>query len=302
MNWLSASRFYYKFTILLPKSLWINYLRPKINLNSLSATWISYGFTICFALNSPWIHYLCCRTTMNSLWSHYETTMKSLWIHYLLREFTLNPLLFSWYQYECTIFFTLSLGIHQPFRKFIICFANFLWIYYHLCDYSLNSFSFLLNSLSVLRIHSLLRNHSDEITMKSPWNHYRLRDFSLNSLPASRFHYEFTACFENSPWIRFFAESLWTNYLLRNFPLNSLSYTQNRYEFSIFFANLLSVSRLVHKKHYLLDDFNMNSPSFPQFNLEFTIYFVISFWIHDLFREFTMNSLIFSRVMWAMNL
>ena len=52
INTLSASRFYYKFTmdtllisqihfkftILFPKSLWLNYLRPEINLNSLSAS------------------------------------------------------------------------------------------------------------------------------------------------------------------------------------------------------------------------------------------------------------------------
>ena len=127
----------------------------------------------------------------------------------------------------------------------------------------------------------------------------------MKSLSASWFFFEFTTCFAISLWIHClfreftlnpFFRWITMNYLLRNFPLNSLSYSQNRYEFSIFFANLLSVSRLVHKKHYLLDDFNMNSPSFPQFNLEFTIYFVISLRIHYIYREFILNTRSVSRI------
>ena len=79
MHTLSASQFYYEFTIWFPKSLWINYPRPEINLYSISFSWMSSGFTICFA-NSPWNHYF---------------FVISIWIFYLLREFTRNSSSFS---------------------------------------------------------------------------------------------------------------------------------------------------------------------------------------------------------------
>ena len=81
---------------------------------------------------------------------------------------------------------------------------------------------------------------------------YLFREFPLDSLSASRFLFEFTICFANSPWIHdFFFEttmnslwnhykttlnSLWTHFRLRDFTRNSC-----------FFANLLSVSSIFYE-------------------------------------------------------
>ena len=136
-------------------SLCKHYLRLKINLDSLSFSWISYGFTISFVI-SLWIHslffrihYLFCAFTLNpqsfakSLWFPYEITMKSRSnhyeitinslsfsrfhlefiifsrIHHLFRKFPMNSLSFSRNHFEFTICFTIPLCIHCLFRKFI---------------------------------------------------------------------------------------------------------------------------------------------------------------------------------------
>ena len=211
LNSLSYFRNHYKYTIVDPKSVWIQ---------------------ICFA-NSPWIHYLVCKTTINSLWSHYETTLKSLWKHYMLREFTLNPLFLSWYQYECTIFFAISQGFHHVFREFTIGFSNFLWIHYLLRNFSLNPVSF-------LRIHYLFREFilKSTIVFSKPlwicyWNHYETTRKSIwihyfvNLLSVSRLVYENTICF---------TILLWIYCLFRKLALKSLSIAWFHYEFTIYFA------------------------------------------------------------------
>ena len=138
-------------------------------MNSLSASRFHYEFTICFA-NSPWIHYL-------------------------FRRITMNFLSFSLFHCKNTIFF----------RDFTIDFTNFLWIHnllreftlnsHLLWDFTINSSSFsliTLNSLSFSRTHYLFRGFTlnplffakplwirYEITMRSLWIHYRLRDSSF---------------------------------------------------------------------------------------------------------------------------
>ena len=91
MNSLSFSRFHFKLTISFPKSLWMHYCFREINMNSQSASRFYYVFTICSA-NSPWIHYPFLGITLNLLsfsLHHCENTIYfaiSLWIHYIFRE------------------------------------------------------------------------------------------------------------------------------------------------------------------------------------------------------------------------
>ena len=167
-----------KFTLNHFESTWINCRYSLFTLNPLSFLRMHYKFEICFAY-SPWIHYPFFGITMNSpsiSRNHYELTIGSAF-HYentfffanLLstsRSLSLNSLFFSWSQYDCTIFFTISLRIHHLFREFslnsffffefTICFANSPWI------------------------HDLFRNHYDSL-----WNHYEI---IMNPLSASRFH------------------------------------------------------------------------------------------------------------------
>ena len=91
----------------------------------------------------------------------------------------------------------------------------------------------------------------------------------MNSLSSSRFHYEFTVCFENSAWIHFF----------RQITMNSLSASQFSFDFAIFFATSLWI-------HYLNPEITMNSRFFRDFTM-ISLFFVKSLWIHSFFREFT---------------
>ena len=313
MNFLSASRFYYEFTIFFPKSLWINYPRPEINLNSLSSSWISYGFIICFA-NSPWIHYffvisICIYYLLReftihgftislaiSLWIHslfFEFTIcfaHSRWIHNLLRNHHDFPIKSLWNHREFTIFFTIALGVHhffanspsvsQIFYEFTICFTILLWIHCLFREFTLNPLfsQITMNSLSASQFPF-------EFTIlfpKSLWIHDYCRGFTLNTLFFSRIHYQF-----------------------REFILNPLSLLRNHYEFameslwnhyeinmnSLFFAKLLSVLRRVYENtirftillwiHCLFCKLTSNSLSISWFHHELTIYF----------RDFTMNAL-----------
>ena len=308
VNFLSASRFYYEFTIFFPKSLWINYPRPEINLNSLSSSWISYGFIICFA-NSPWIHYffvisICIYYLLReftihgftislaiSLWIHslfFEFTIcfaHSRWIHNLLRNHHDFPIKSLWNHREFTIFFTIALGVHhffanspsvsQIFYEFTICFTILLWIHCLFREFTLNPLfsQITMNSLSASQFPF-------EFTIlfpKSLWIHDYCRGFTLNTLFFSRIHYQFREFILNPLSLlrnhyEFAMESLWNHYEIN---MNSLFFR----EVTICFATCLW-------KHYPLHDFTMNSLSFLQTNLEFTIYFVISPWTYYLLSRF----------------
>ena len=142
---------------------------------------------------------------------------KSIWIHYMLRDLSLNWLSYSRNHYEYTIF----------------------------CEINMNSLSVSLNHLKSI---FLLNHYKITICLAiSLWKHYLLREFSMNSLSAEQFLFEFTIFFANSPWIPFFprnhykftilfpkslwihyffAKSIWILYLLRDFTLNSLFFPE----------------------------------------------------------------------------
>ena len=85
---LSASRFFYEFTICSANSRWINYIFRDFTINSLS----HYENTICYAYSRR---------------IHYKFPIFfaiSLGIHYLLREFTMNTLSISRIHLESTFF------------------------------------------------------------------------------------------------------------------------------------------------------------------------------------------------------
>ena len=101
---LSFFQNHYEYTILFPKSIRIHYLFRELTRH------LSFfcEFTTYFA---------------NFLWIH-NGTVQSTRIRYLFRKFSLNPLSFSWFHNEYTIYFVIS-----------------LWIYYLYCDFTMNSLS-----------------------------------------------------------------------------------------------------------------------------------------------------------------
>ena len=174
-------------------------------------------------------------------WFHYEYTIclaNWLWLSVtrIYEKFTMNTL---WNHYEFTIFYTFSLRINHLFRECTISFAISLWIH-SIFSNSLFFPEFTLNSLFA----SLFQ-----------YEYYLFREFTLNpqffayplwfryvitikSLKIYHFFREFTVCLANS---------LWIHYLLRNFSLislffpeftfNSISASRFEYEFTISFAN-----------------------------------------------------------------
>ena len=99
--------------------------------------------------------------------------------------------------------------------------------------------------------------------MKSIWNHYEFREFSINSLSASGFLFEFSICFANS----LFSSQIHYEYIF---------YLEIHYEYNNCFANSL-----------FFHDFTRNSSFFSRL----IICFANFLWIHYLFREFILNPL-----------
>ena len=133
------------------------------------------------------------------------------------------------------------------------CFANFLWTYCLLRDFSLNSLSFLENYF--------------EFAMKSLWNDFEITFSFATSLGIHHTFREFTISFANLPWIH---DLLWIHYLLRDFTMNSLSFrefTLNpffHYEFTICFA----ISKWIY---YIFREFTLNTLSVSLIFYELTI-------------------------------
>ena len=250
MNSLSTSRFLFEFILFFSNSLSVfrihlestiscetTMISPwnhfKITRNSSSFSRMSYGFTICFAI-SFWIHSIFSNSLSvlriylesTSLSNHYDFDIKSLWIHYLLHAFTRN-----------------SSSVSQILYKFTICFVIFHWIRYFflnslLIHYLLRDFN--MNSISISRIH-LESTFSRQITM--------------NLRSASRFFYEFTICFPNSPWIP---------YLFCDSTMNSLAITRIHEEFT-------KNSRRIHEEftknsRRIHEEFTKNSLSSLRFH------------------------------------
>ena len=139
--------------------------------------------------------------TVKPLWNHYEMTMNSLrrdfimntlfYLEFIIsfanplsfsrfhlestffRRITKNSLSVSRFHYEYTIFFANSLSVSQIFYEFTICLAISLWIYFLFREFTLTPF----------------------FTTKSLWTHYLFHEINMNSLSASRFHFEFNILF-----------------------------------------------------------------------------------------------------------
>ena len=157
---------------------------------------------------------------MNSLLNHYETTMLSIWIHFLLRDFSLNSLSFSqihylfrklsmnslsasWFLFESTIYFVISLWIHYLFREFPMNSQSTSRYYYE----------FTILIAKSLCSHFLFRESTFNTLSDS-------RNISLISLSVSLIHYEIAIYFVkslkstifpriNSEFIIYFANSIW---------------------------------------------------------------------------------------------
>ena len=112
--------------------------------------------------------------------------------------------------------------------------------------------------------------HYDICFAYSPWIHYLFRRITIDSVSASRFHYEYTICF-----CEFTINSL----LLFRDPMNSL----------FILPNLLRI-------HYHCQEFVIKSLYLSHIKNEFTIFNSNSFWIHYLCRVFTINYLWLSPV------
>ena len=96
----------------------------------------------------------------------------------------------------------------------------------------------------------------------------------------SRILFEFTISFANSLWIL---------YLYREFTINSLSIWQIHHGSIIFSAELTLNSLSLSRIHYGFINLSRIDPEL--------LFFANLLWILNLFREFTMNSLIFSRIL-----
>ena len=106
--------------------------------------------------------------------------------------------------------------------------------------------------------------------------HYLFHEFSMSSLSASLFHFEFTIFFSKSLWIHYLFRKLTFHYLW-NFSLNSLYFSR------------------IHLESTLFRKITMDSLSPSQFHYEVTIFFTNSIWIHYFIPKITMNTLFFSR-------
>ena len=144
-------------TIPLAESRWIYYPFHFITVNTLTASRFYYVFTICSA-NSP-----CIRIHLESFSQiHYEYNIcftNSLSNSRMNEEFTMNSLSFSRFHFELTILFPKSLWMHYCFREinmnsqsasrfyyvFTICSANSPWIHYPFLGITLNLLSFSLH-------------------------------------------------------------------------------------------------------------------------------------------------------------
>ena len=175
-------------------------------MNPLSVPWIQLESTFYFVIYYEFTKYC----------------GNSLWIRYLFREFPMKSQSSSRFYYWFTFFFAKSLWLHYLFRDFAICFVISLWIHYHFLEIIINTL-FIADSIWIhyllcvslwihylfLKIHlkSTFYRQITMISLSSSQNHYRYTIFSRNQ-------YEITI---------YFALSLWKHYLFREFSINSLS-------------------------------------------------------------------------------
>ena len=152
----------------------------------------------------------------------------------------------------------------------------------------------------------------------SPWIHYQLREFFIDLLSFTRFHYSFckfimisSSRYQN--WsISFFVNSKLIPLLFRGFTMISLSVTWIHYPFRDQYGsiNFFLNSELIHYFsseitldqlsfsliHYQFCEFTLDPSSVSQNYCEFTFCHANSLWIHYHISEFTFNSLSFTRI------
>ena len=184
-------------------------------------------------------------------------------------------------------------------------FANSLWIYYVLREFTINSFHRELTT-------SLRVNFQFTINFGNPFSiQYLLSWIYYESPTCSQIYFEFTMFFANSTWIHFI--TIWQPPCA--FTFNSLSISRIHFQFNIFFRDALfslihnefpdlfanslriySVFAELTSNSLSCREFNLISLSFSPFHFKFPLFFANSLRIHFLFRDSISNSLSSSRI------
>ena len=175
---------------------------------------------------------------LSSLWIRH-LFRKCPWIHYFFHEWTIS-----------------SISFWRENYKFTFCFTNNFGIIFIFCEFTMNQLSFFEICISFafsLWIHYLF--HEIIIFFANLIN-----EFSLDSLSASWFLFEFRLFFANSLSVSLI------HYPFRDSTMNSLSITWFHQEYTMCFAILLWI-------HYLRRDFTRNSTSLSRIYYGNTIYF-----------------------------
>ena len=169
-------------------SLWIYYLFFALTMISLPISenneislynqWIYHEFTISI-VKSQWFTiksrvYYEFNIFLADKLSIYNLFANSSWINFEFSAWTMNSLSILRIHYEFTVFIKNLVRIHLIFREFIMnsyslsrirqeytwSFTNLLWIHYLFHDFTIKSLSnskFIMNLVSALPIHSILR-------------------------------------------------------------------------------------------------------------------------------------------------
>ena len=130
--------------------------------------------------------------------------------------------------------------------------------------------------------------------------HYLFLEFTLDSLFSLRSHSEFSFYFVNSLWIIFSFRAFTYSFIV----FFALSFSRIHFIlrelFTIFYASSLRIHYLLRKTKSPRSRIDFQRTIYFRNSLsihfEFTIFFAHSFIIHLLFREFTLDSLAFSRI------
>ena len=143
INFVSITRIYYGFILLLENWLWIHYLWCKYTMDSLPFSWIDYEFTTVTQIHNESIIFprIYSESTI-FLRIHYELTISIALsrIRYSFLGFTMNSLSFSRFQYKFIISFS-QLQYEHNFRHENSPWINFLFR------------KSTMNSLPLMRIH-----------------------------------------------------------------------------------------------------------------------------------------------------
>ena len=157
MNSLFVSRIHYKLTICSP---------------------FCYEFKIYFA-NLLWIHHRYRKLTINSLSIspiHFPFTLS--------REFNMNTLSLRRIHYEFIFHFVNLLSTSRENNQFTVCIANSRWIHFIFRQFTVKLVffrGFIINSLSVSRLHHLFHDQFTICIANSLCHQFIFRQFTFNS-------------------------------------------------------------------------------------------------------------------------